>query len=233
MKTIGIVGGMGPMATVWYLEWITRLTDADCDQEHPRVLLKSVPDTPDRTAYILGQSRENPLPVLEQSAKELIQAGADFITIPCITAHYFREQLEDRIGKPVLSMPEEVARRMSAAGVKKAGILATTGTLKSGVLEREFRAVDIDIIVPDERLQGMVMEIIYGQIKKGKRIDWEMFSAVSEALFEKGAEKLVLGCTELPLVQKERQLGDAYVDVLKVLAQKAVIESGARLKKEC
>ncbi len=232
MKTIGIIGGLGPMATVYYMEWIVRMTAADCDQAHPRILLKSIPDIPDRTAYILGKSNDSPLPALLDAERELLQAGADFITIPCITAHYFYDTLQEQSDKPVFSMTGDTAGQIAKKGIRKVGILATTGTVASGVLEREFQKAGVETVVPAPADQELVMEIIYGQIKKGRQVDMAAFEQVSGKLLEMGAQKIILGCTELSLLEKEKPLRGEYVDMLKLLAQRAVRESGASLKKE-
>ncbi len=242
MKTIGIIGGLGPMATVYYLELITRMTDAKKDQEHPRILLESLPDAPDRTAYILGKSTEDPLPVLREAALGLQKLGAGLLTIPCITAHYFYEALSERINIPMIHLPRCVAQDVADAGVKKVGILATSGTIQSGVLGKELGAAGVETIVPEADMQEWVMQIIYEQIKKGAPVQWEMFRKVAESLLECGAEKLILGCTELPLLRRdvaqvtdplvERILRQDCIDVLEVLAQHAVLEAEVPLKEE-
>ena len=230
MKTIGVIGGLGPMATVYYLEWIVRQTVAESDQEHPRIYLESIPDIPDRTDYILGKSNDNPYPMILQAAQRLIQSGADFITIPCVTAFYFVEQLQKELSKPVLSLPELLVKELQNKGIKKVGILATNGTNQSGVLSTILRKNGIECVVPDEAHQKMVMEIIYGQIKKGTPVNIHMFHEVEMYLLACGVKKIIMGCTEIPLIKKEYKLGDIYIDILEILARETVIESGAKLR---
>lgn len=243
MKTIGIIGGLGPMATVYYLEQITRMTDAAKDQEHPRVFMLSQPDIPDRTAYILGESEENPLPVLLQAAQNLQELGADFITIPCITAHYFYEDLTKQLEIPVIHLPRCVARDVAAKGIQRVGLMATAGTIRSQVLAREFEAAGVEVLVPDADRLKLLMQIIYEQVKKGMPVNWESFHDVAVSLQERGAEKLILGCTELPLLKRNIAASDSgmtdeirqiltqdCIDVLEVLARHAVLDSGAPLK---
>ncbi len=232
MKTIGIVGGLGPMATVYYMELITRMVDASVDQEHPEILVKSIPATPDRTAYILGRSKENPLPKLLQACIELEKMGADFVTIPCVTAQFFYQELEKNCNIPLLSLCGNVAEEIAKKNIKKVGILATTGTIQSKVLEQTFQENGIDIVVPDSMHQEMVMDIIYKQVKQGRPVQWEQFEQVADGLFSEGAQKVLLGCTELSLLKKEREMDTRIIDVLEVLAQKAVLASGAKLKAE-
>lgn len=245
MKTIGIIGGLGPMATVYYLELITRMADADRDQAHPRVLLFSLPDIPDRTEYILGNSADNPLPVMTEAALALQKDGAQLLSIPCITAHYFYDALVEQLDIPVLQLPRCVAQDVAAKGVRKVGLLATSGTIQSQVLEKEFAAAGVEVLVPDADSQELVMQIIYKQVKKGEPVNWESFRTVASYLQEQGAEKLILGCTELPLLKRnlvsggsgvdaeiEHILKQDCVDVLEVLAQHAICEAGVPLREE-
>lgn len=242
MKTIGVIGGLGPMATAYYLELIARMTDAGRDQEHPRIYMLSLPDIPDRTAYILGKSKENPSPVLSGVAQELQKLGAQLITIPCITAHYYYDDLAEKLEVPVIHLPHVLAQDVAEKGIYRVGLLATTGTIQSRVLEREFEAAGVQVLVPDAARQEKVMQIIYEQLKKGIPVHWEMFYEVAASLQEQGAERLILGCTELPLLKRDmgqvahRKVGHILmqdcIDVLEVLAQHAVLEAEAPLKEE-
>ena len=230
MKTIGILGGLGPMASSYYYELIVKMTDACTDQEHPKTVFLSMTDTPDRTAYILGKSQENPLPYLIDGSRKLIAAGADFITIPCVTAQFFSRELSEALEKPVISLCEEVASAVADKDIACVGILATSGTIESGVLAAEFNNRGVRTIVPEAKDQEEVMNIIYNGIKCGREIDLESFLDVGENMKSRGAQKLILGCTELSLIKKDYRLSRDYVDVLDVLAQKAIILSGAKLK---
>lgn len=230
------------MATVYYLELLTRMTDAVKDQEHPRIFLESLPDIPDRTAYVLDHTAEDPAPMMIDAAQALQNIGAELLTIPCITAHCFYDRIAEAVGIPVLHLPRCVARDAAEEGISTVGILATTGTIQSGILKAEFTAAGVDTIIPDAKHQDLLMQIIYEQIKKGTTVDWQMFSEVGESLLQRGAEKLVLGCTELPLLKKEvTQMGDSSlerllaedsIDVLEVLAQHALLMADVPLKPE-
>lgn len=242
MKTIGIIGGLGPMATAYFMELITRMTDVDSDQKHPRVYIESVPDLPDRTAYILGKNQESPLPGMIKAGKELTAIGAELLTIPCVTAHYFYQQMQEEMSIPVLNLPELIAHMAKEKGIKRLGIMATNGTIESGVLSQKLAEEGLECVVPSEEKQKLVMEIIYGQVKKGTRVDWDMFRQVACELQEKGAEKIILGCTELPLLKRETAylqeeatkdiLEKHCIDVLEVLAREAILRCGAPLRAE-
>ena len=121
MKKVGIIGGLGPMAMVYFMQLITEMTDAATDQEHIELIVHSKPQTPDRTGYILDHSKDNPLPVLTEVGKELLGCGADFIAIPCITAHYFQKELEKQIGCKILHAIEETATYLLSENVKTVG----------------------------------------------------------------------------------------------------------------
>ena len=131
MKTIGIIGGLGPMATVYFLECITRMTEAERDQEHPRVFLESLPDIPDRTDFILGKSGEDPLPLMVQAGQSLERMGADFIAMPCVTAHYFYDALSRELGIPLIPLTRLLSEDIRRKGIGRVGIMATSGTLES------------------------------------------------------------------------------------------------------
>lgn len=240
MKTIGIIGGLGPLATAYYLETIVRFTDVRKDQDHPRVFLESIPDMPDRTAYILDSGKESPLPYILEAGKRLEDCGADFLTIPCISAHYFYEELTKSFRIPVISLTGSTADYIVSQGIKRVGIMATTGAVRGQVLQKELQTRGIESIVPEEKIQRLVMQVVYDQIKKGAPIAWDSVEQIIAHLKEKGAEKIILGCTELPLMKREilttdrrrlkKALQEDCVDVIEILARKAVAVSGAPVK---
>ena len=229
MKILGVLGGLGPMATAYFLQLLVQMTEARTDQEHIEVLLHSKPQIPDRTRFILGQSREDPLPQMVEIGRELAGQGAELIAVPCVTAHYFQKKLEDSIGIPVVDTIRETALSLKAAGVTKAGILATDGTIESGLFQRAFAGEGISAMLPDRAGQQAVMQIIYQNVKAGQPVDSAAFWRVAEGLFGQGAQAVLLACTELLLVKRDFGLGEGFLDVMEVLARKAVLICG-RLK---
>ena len=229
MKKLGVIGGLGPMATAYFLQLLVQMTEARTDQEHIEVLLHSKPQIPDRTRFILGQSREDPLPQMVEIGRELAGQGAELIAVPCVTAHYFQKKLEDSIGIPVVDTIRETALSLKAAGVTKAGILATDGTIESGLFQRAFAGEGISAMLPDRAGQQAVMQIIYQNVKAGPPVDSAAFWRVAEGLFGQGAQAVLLACTELSLVKRDFGLGEGFLDVMEVLARKAVLICG-RLK---
>ena len=232
MKRLGIIGGLGPMATAYFFELLTGMTSVKKDQEHMPVLIQSIPDTPDRTAYILDHSQPNPLPNLIKAGKSLKEQGAEYLAIPCVTAHYFYEELCEQVGLPIIPLIEETALEFESMNVTQVGILATSGTVSSGLIQSVLDKHDIQIVIPEEEDQQKIMEIIYEQIKAGKEVDMDSFYEVCHRMKEKGAQKLLLGCTELSLIKREHVLGKEFVDVLDILAKSSIRYNGMEVMEE-
>ncbi len=222
-KTLGILGGLGPMSSVYFYEMLTEHTKADCDSEHLNILLSSRADTPDRTDFILGRSQSNPLYVMKGEAAKLVGAGADIIAIPCNTAHYFYEGLAESVSVPIINIIKQTAVFCSRLGVDKVGILATEGTVASRAYESIFSLAGIDCAVPDRADQSKISEMIYGQIKKGLPPDRDAFFSVCDKLQGCGCRRLILGCTELSLLGRGGSLDRSiFIDSLEVLALSAI-----------
>lgn len=225
-KLLGILGGLGPMSTVYFYELLTSMTKAERDQDHIDIVISSRATTHDRTAFIMGDSQDNPLDMMIPDAKKLVEFGADVIAIPCNTAHYFYESLAKEINVPILNIIEESVKYLKKEGIKKLGLLATDGTVKSGTYTKYCAAHDIECIVPDEVRQARIMEIIYGQVKCGKPVDMESFYEIAHHMRTLGCERLILGCTELSLIKKNEGLEDFYVDSLYCLALSTITACG-------
>lgn len=231
-KTLGIIGGLGPMASVYFMELITRMTDAASDQEHMEILLHSHPATPDRTAYILDKTKESPVPQMAAAGLNLAKAGAGCIAIPCMTAHCFHKELTDRIPVPVIHALEEVALYLQGQGVKKVGLLATTGTIKANVFQEVLDRYGVETIVPSEEHQTEIMTLIYDQIKAGKPAALDLLQGASREVRKKGAEVVILGCTELSLLKGKYPMETGVLDVLDVLARASILACGYQVKPE-
>ncbi|HDL85860.1 MAG TPA: amino acid racemase, partial [Candidatus Acetothermia bacterium] len=151
-RTIGILGGMGPEATVELFRRIIALTPAKRDQDHLHVLIDSNPKIPDRTAAIRGQG-ESPLPLLIAAAKNLERAGADFIIIPCNTAHHWLHELREIISIPIIDMIGQTAERVASqqSSAQWIGLLSTEGTLRSGLYQNAFASRGIALLVPNDQ----------------------------------------------------------------------------------
>lgn len=230
MKTLGIIGGLGPMATAYLLQLIIEMTDAKTDQEHLDVIVFDRPSVPDRTAHILDKTKPSPLPSMTATAKTLEQLGAGCLCAPCVTSHYFYKELSSSVSVPFLNMVEETAKELKTAGKQRPGILATTGTVSTGLFQKAFEKEGLQAVLPDEAGQALVMSLIYDDIKAGKPADPKKFQKVSEMLYSSGCDCIVLGCTELSLIKKSAGLDGRYLDALEVLAKRCVEECGAPLK---
>lgn len=224
MKKLGVIGGLGPLASAYFLELITEMCDAASDQEHIETIVYSKPATPDRTAYILGKSDDSPVPAMVQSGAVLKTMGVDILAIPCVTAHYFHSELESLIGMRIINAVEEVGEYLTKHNVLKVGIMATDGTISSGLFQKEFENRGIECVVPDGNNQSKVMSLIYDDVKAGSTINLENFVTVKQYLKAQGAEVIILGCTELSIIKKNNDVGSGFVDVLEVLAAKCVTE---------
>ena len=225
-QTLGILGGLGPMATVYFYDMLVRHTKATCDQDHLDVIISSRASTPDRTSYILGQSTENPFDIMARDAQRLVTFGADVLAIPCNTAHYFYDRLNETISVPILNMVEETVLEAKARGCCRVGILATSGTVQTGTYSRMCERHGLEFVCPDESHQQDLMNVIYGDIKQGKRPDMARFFAVADSLKRQGCTRVILGCTELSIIKKDEKLDAFYLDSMSVLAKNAITTFG-------
>ena len=223
---LGILGGLGPMSTVYFCELLTSHTKASCDSDHIDMLISSRATTPDRTAYILDKSAPDPLPVMLAEAHRLENAGVDLIVVPCNTAHYFYDGLQKGCKTPILNIIDETTAHLSRIGVKTFGLLATEGTISSGAYERFCAPRNLTCITPTKEEQALISDMIYGQIKQNKPVDMAAFESVVNSLRARGCEKIVLGCTELSLLQKEGINEEFFVDSLDVLAYRTILACG-------
>lgn len=228
-KTLGIIGGVGPLATMFIGEMIVRRTRATKDQEHVHTIIDNDTSIPDRTAYILDQTKENPVPYLTNDAIKLANAGAELICIPCNTAHTFYDELVSLSPVPVLHMIRETAKRAATLGAQRVGILATDGTLVSGVYQNALIEEGIEPVIPDSFIQEQVMSVIYDYVKAGKEAPIYQWRMIEQAMLQLNCDKIILGCTELSIVNKELKLTAHYIDSLIVLAESAIVACGYEL----
>ena len=226
-KIIGILGGMGPEATADLYMRIIKATPAKRDQDHPRIIIYSNSKVPDRTAAILGTG-PSPLPELIRAGKRLEEAGADFIIMPCNTAHYFLEPLQKELRVPIINMIKLSASRVRNLypQIKRAGLLATDGTVKSGLYLAAYAETGVEMLQPAPEKQVEVMKAIYQCIKVGNLIDGGfLLRSIANELIAGGAEMIICGCTEVSLVLKDGDLPVPVLDPLQVLAEEAVSEA--------
>ena len=230
-KTVGVLGGLGPMASVYFYEMVVNMTDAKIDQEHVDMIIVNRATTPDRTAYIIGNSDEDPSLALIEDSKKLEKYGVDFLVMTCNTAHYFYDKIKRSVNIPVINITDETIKYAQKKGHKKLGILATTGNIKTNLYQNMCEKYDIDYLVLDENRQKQIMEIIYEDIKSGKPANMNKFNSLINYLKENNCDGVILGCTELSILKNDNNLdGDFYIDSLEVLARETIVRSGRKLK---
>ena len=209
-NSLGIIGGVGPLASSYLYEMITTRTKALKDQDHIDIILFSHASIPDRTAYILGESADNPYPYLLKDCQTLEKLGASIIVIPCNTSCYFHEELQKNVGIPVNNMVKDTVNYISNQGFKKVAIMATTGTIKSNLYQKELKKNNIEYVLPN---QDKVMSLIYDYVKAGKKVPKNVWDDVINNLEVDG---IILGCTELSVLKKEFNLDSKFIDPLEV-----------------
>lgn len=220
------------MATAYFIEMVVKMTDAKSDNEHIPMIIYNKPDTPDRTDYILGKTGKSPLDVMLSTGKKLEEQRVDYIAIPCVTAYYFYKELSEKLKVPVINMIDETAGYLKERGVNKVGIMATNGTIAGGFFKSGLEKQGISVEEPSNQCQQRLMDIIYNGLKAGEPFAMDDFYIVDRELRDKGAEVILLGCTELSLIRKDYSIGKGFLDAMEVLAQKSVLLCCGKLKKE-
>ena len=229
---LGVLGGMGPQATNTFYQYIIDRTDATCDQEHVNALILSDSGMPDRTAAILGSDAEKQAVSarLLADAKLLEGAGCTAIAVPCNTSHYFLDEVQQNISIPIIHMIRETAKALAKQGLRRPGILATDGTIQTGLYQKEFAAFGIEAVVPSPDAQKLVMSLIYDDIKSGRDGDPQKFAAIHKELMAMGCDCGVLACTELSVFATYHTLPPYYLDAMMVLAEQSVTRCGYPLR---
>ena len=231
-KTIGILGGMGPLATADLYRMIVESTRADGDNDHIRVYIDSNAAIPDRTAAIL-RGGTDPVPEMLSALRNLEKCGADCVIMPCNTAHYFLPRLQAETALPILDMPAIAAARCAELFPgKRACILATKGTLESGVYARALEREGVAFMTPEEAERDELMRLIYDVVKASKPIapERENWRLLLERLRERGAAYFILGCTELPILSGILGEPGPFVDPSMELAKAAIRFCGYEVK---
>jgi len=223
-KTIGVLGGMGPMATVDFFRRLVTATSAENDQAHLHILIDNDPHIPDRTAAIL-HGGPSPVAALRGMARRLEDAGADLLAMPCNTAHAYLDEIRASVSIPVLDMIGETVGTLDRSPT---GLLSTDGTVRAGLYQRACEARGIRIVVPDPADQRTVTEAI-SRIKRGEdpRRVGESLRPVVRGLQRDGAKSVIAACTEISLVPADG-LTIPWIDALDRLVEATLRDAGAK-----
>lgn len=222
-KVIGVLGGMGPEATASFYMKLIKATPVSKDQDHHHVIIDSNPKIPDRTQAIL-QGGPSPISEMIQTASNLEKSGSTVLVMPCITAHYFYNEVSEAVSIPVYHVLKGLSDyiRTNYPDVKKIGVLSTTATQKMQLFQQSINGVDI--IHPNEDIQKhKVMEAIFGEegIKRGGEVNGTkqlLKEAADYLIEEKQCELIIGGCTEIELALKPEDISVPFIDPMEVAA---------------
>lgn len=220
MKTAGVLGGMGPSATVDFMSRVISLTPADTDQDHVRMLVDHNPKTPDRQIDTKAQ-RQAVRETLAEMAMGLEAAGADFLVMPCNTAHGFYDLAVEKTTIPFLNIVTETVAAIpeSEPDARNVGLLATDACLQDQLYQKAIHDAGMSVLLPSGGEQQAIMKLIF-KIKAGDQgsdVAHEM-SNIANSLIQRGADVLIAGCTEIPLVLSPERLTVPCLSSTEVLA---------------
>ncbi len=227
---LGVLGGMGPQATILFYQRVVDFTAAAADQEHIETLILSDAKMPDRTAALLSGETGPVYERLLSDARTLESWGASCIAVPCNTSHAFLPAVEAQLGIPIVNMVTETAKALKAMDCKRVGVMATDGTLKMGLYHAACQALGMETVSPPAEEQKLVMSLIYDEIKAGHRGSEDKFAQVEKAFRALGCDRVVLACTELSVYKDWHRVGDYYLDAMDVLARRSVEMCGYTVK---
>lgn len=221
-KILGILGGMGPQATIDLQQQILDWTRAEKDQQHMRVIVDDHPQIPDRIGAVFANT-VSPVPAMLESALNLQRCGAGCIVIPCITAHYFLPELKRHIDTPFLDMPSVAAQAcLDSFPGKVAGILCSSVTTKMRLFADKLLEAGVDIVELEGEDQELVSRLILDiKAKADRDTVWQKLWPVIQRMQARGADYFVLACTELPIVARGRDQVP-FVDATQALALAAI-----------
>lgn len=230
-KVMGVIGGMGPLATNVFYDMVIEKTEAERDQDHINMIILSHATMPDRTAAIKEGKTDEIFEKLLKDARFLEESGACCIAVPCNTSHYVLGWVQENVNIPIINMIDEAALMVKEAvgsgtgkdGEKvKIGVMATDGTIEMGLYQKALKAQGLEPVVPSSENQKKVMKIIYEGVKKGQPVKPEDFKAVADEFKEKGCAKALMACTELSVYKIKEGLDDYYIDAMEALVKKAI-----------
>ncbi|WP_439328334.1 aspartate/glutamate racemase family protein [Lonepinella sp. BR2357] len=220
MKRVGIIGGMGPLASADLYLKIIQATHANSDQENIPLIIDNFPQIEDRTAFILG-SGENPVTKLIESATRLKKADCQAFAMACNTAHYFSQEVVNAVDLPIIHIAEVTVKHIlqQHQSARKVAVLATTGTKKARIYDQPLEQVGLISVPLSEDIQMTLMDCIYKGVKAGKIEDYvNIFETLVNQI---EADIFIAGCTEiplfLPLIQSDKTFIDPTLELAKAI----------------
>lgn len=231
VRTVGVLGGMGPEATVDFMTRVIALTPAEKDQDHVRMLVENNPQVPDRQEAMRGDDsavRQS----LSDMAVHLAGGGADFLVMPCNTAHAFVQDAIDAVSIPFISIVDVTIQAVVEAlpSARSVGLLATDACIQSGVYQQAVDATALTLVLPDAEHQRLCMDAIFS-VKRGDAGEEvrRCIRAVAESVIADGAEAVIAGCTEIPLILTDDDISVPLISSTEMLARRTVeLATGAR-----
>ena len=219
-RIVGVIGGLGPDATVDFMAQVIAVTPADKDQDHVRMLVDQNPHVPNRQDALAGTG-DDPGPQLAAMAAELQRAGADFLVMPCNTAHAWTANIEKAVTIPFVSIVDETIA--ACADHTAIGLLSTTGCLHSNVYQDGLATAGKQPVLPNDAELAQLMELVF-RVKQGEKSSEmaESMLRLAEALVDRGAEVVVVACTEIPLVLDAERVTVPVINSTEVLARSTV-----------
>lgn len=223
-KTVGVMGGMGPDATVDFMSRVVAMTEAACDQDHVHMIVDQDPTIPNRQ-LALASGNDDVTPRLGIMARRLEAAGADFLVMVCNTAHVFLDEVRSTTSIPFVDIIEESVAEIerSSPDVRSVGVMATDACLHSGIYQRVIEKSGRQPVVTNESQTRQLMELI-NSVKAGDQSAAvrQGMRSIAAALLEDGAAALIAGCTEIPLVFGDRDSPVPVIESTNVLARRTV-----------
>lgn len=236
-KILGVVGGMGPLATELFYKMVIEKTEAHCDQDHVNMIILSHATMPDRTEAIVSGDLEPLFKAILGDVKMLEANGATSIAIPCNTSHVLIDRLQKNTDVPIIHMIRETIKSLKKGENNdkeptKIAILATDGTIFTKLYQKECEATGIQPYILTVENQRRVMKIIYDGIKGGETIQYEDFQAIEDELKGTGCHGAIMGCTELSCFKQIYNLSDYYIDAMGILAESSIISCDKKIRKK-
>lgn len=228
-KTVGVIGGLGPMATLDFFERILKRTKALREQDHLRLIIDNNTKIPDRNAYKRGEG-PSPGPALATSARGLEQAGADFIVMACNTTHAWEAEIRAAINVPFISIIEETTKVVADLRPEAAGVLAVDACLSSNLYQEALTKRGVKPVLLGADSQKTFMELVY-RIKNGDTGDVvkRSMATLAKRLEAQGAEVIIAGCTEVPIVLTADDIDGELVNSTDVLVERTIVFAGGEL----